>query len=173
MFECQVRKGNVMQAIVKAFLAIALIAGFSYSASAQVAKSTGHPGQQPAGTVIVGAPGQSTQPTQSTPSSQPAQTSVPAQYPAPAQSSAPVYSGSTDARVQQIDARLQQIKQERDRLRQEEQALRQERAQRTGQASAYNAGTGRHDNGKHLGWYKNGKANGAKGKGHGKGQNDD
>lgn len=159
-----------MQLFVKAFFAMALVAGLNLGASAQVAKSTGRPTTQQPGTVIVSSPTTTSQPTQ-----QP-QTSVPAQYPSQPQyptqtQSVPVYTGN-DARVQQIDTRLQQIQQERDRLRQEERALRQERAQRLGQTVQSNQQQ-RHDNGKHKGWYKNGKADGSKKHVHGNAHDSD
>jgi hypothetical protein len=158
---------------VKAFFrrwlpALALVAGVSAVSSAQVAKSTGVPAQQQPGTVIVNSPSTTSQPTQRTTPQYPTQSTS---Y--PTQQSAPVYTGQNQTRVQQIDARLDQIRQERDRLRQEEQALRQERGQLTGQAAQYQ-NREHHDNGKHKGWYKNGKANGAKAHAHGKGaENDD
>jgi hypothetical protein len=152
-----VKKGQfVMKEFVKAFFALALVAGLSVTASAQVAKSTGRPQQQPPGTVILGQPS-NPQPSQSTPVYYPPQTTtIPAQY--PNQASQPVYTGPNASQVQQIDQQLAQLHQQEEALRQQERALRQQRAQLTGQQPR----AAKHDNGKHKGWYKNGKANGAR-----------
>lgn len=153
-----------MKEFVKAFFALALVAGISVTASAQVSKSTGVPAQQPAGTVIVN----SSPTTQSAPVNYPQATPLP--QTAPPQSTQTVYNGPNAAQVQQIDAQLAQLKeQERQlheqerQLREQERALHQQREQLTGKKADK---AERHDNGKHKGWEKNGKAKGAHGHGY-------
>jgi hypothetical protein len=157
-----------MNTLVKAFIALMLVSGLSLTASAQVAKSTGVPNQQPAGTVIVNqAPT-----TQSAPAPYPTATPVPYSY--PSQGTQTVYNGANATQVQQIDNQLAQLQQQERQIRDQERALRQQRAQLTGQQhNANQSAQARHDNGKHLGWYKNGKANGARAHGHEQDGNDD